>query len=305
MSSSTSTGAPGSCVTIGNFDGVHLGHQALIKKARDIAADKNLNFALMTFWPHPRLIVPGHAGHLYLTGQEERLRLLKALGVPKVLEIPFTADLAAMSARDFIKEFLLPLNPRSLVIGHDFTLGHNREGNVQSLNSLGKEYGFEIEQLPPLLHDGLPVSSTRLRKLIEEGDVTAAALLLGRPYALEGTVIHGFGRGATLGFPTANMEVGKRLLPGMGVYAAIAQIDGKTCPAVVSIGRNPTFNGGEISVESFLLDCTENLYGKNLRLEFIQRLRGQCKFPNAEALVARIQLDVLAACECLNPYMQK
>ncbi|MBD5641173.1 MAG: adenylyltransferase/cytidyltransferase family protein, partial [Desulfovibrio sp.] len=193
------------CVTIGNFDGVHLGHQSLLNLAARIAAEKNLDFEIVTFWPHPREVLRGKASHQPLYGRMERLGLLKQAGAAAVRELPFTMELAACSAPRFVAEFLLPLGLRELVIGHDFTLGRNREGNASLLQEIGARHGFGVTRAPAFEVDGAPVSSTRLRKCLAAGDVECAKRLLGRKYAIFGKIEHGDGRGAGLGFPTANL----------------------------------------------------------------------------------------------------
>lgn len=289
----------GTCLTIGNFDGVHIGHQALIAYAKARAMSENLDFALMTFWPHPRQVLG--RGHMPLCSRAQRAKLLEAMGVKNIFELPFTQELASHTAEDFVKSYLLPLKLRYLAIGHDFSLGKGRNGNAEILAALGKEYGFGVGQLDAVGLEGQPVSSTRLRKFIHEGNVNMAARLLGRYHSIEGDIVHGFGRGKTLGFPTANMKTEQVLLPGAGVYATFAWLDEEKFPAVTNIGNNPTFGGQDMSVETFFLEKSEgaaesfDIYGKPLRLEFVSRLRGEKKFANAEELGMQIEQDVSMA----------
>lgn len=295
----------GLCLTIGNFDGLHLGHQELIKRTQQIAREKDLDFAVMTFWPHPRTVVASAKAHLPLTDRAERLRLLEALGVPMLFELPFNTSLANLSARDFVKQVLKPLSLSQLVIGHDFRMGHKREASTEELKKLGDEYGFEVEQIPALSMDGLAVSSSRLRAAIAQGNVESAQTLLGRPYALNGKIVSGDARGRTLGFPTANLGQIQTLLPALGIYACLAHIDESILPAAVSVGTNPTFDGHKITVESFLLEGGRDLYNQPMRLEFIARLREQRKFPSAEALAQQISLDVEKTKEILTDWGKK
>lgn len=282
----------GSCVTMGNFDGVHLGHKSLISLAGDKAREAGLDFTLVTFWPHPKSVLASASPANCLTSREERSRLLEKYGVAKLLEIPFTPTFAALTAKEFIEKWILPLNPLHLVVGHDFAFGHNREGNLEFLTELGKTHGFSVTQAPPLCLAGEPISSSRLRRAIAKGQIEAATAMLGRFYSVEGLVEKGFGRGEKLGFPTANLAAKKAFLPANGVYATFAYVNGKTFQAVTNIGRNPTFDGSNLTVESFLLDGRHNLYNESLRLEFVARLRGERKFNSPQELVEQIGRDV-------------
>lgn len=283
---------PGTGVTIGNFDGVHKGHQALILRTLHVCREQALECVVLTFWPHPRLVLFPERGHLPLTTREERLELLAGLGVRRVLELPFTRELAALSPEDFVRRCLLPLNLRELVVGYDFSLGRDRSGHADVLRALGARCGFGVEQVPPVIVDDAVVSSTRLRDLIRQGDVWRAARLLGRFYGFAGPVVHGEGRGSGLGFPTANLMPPQALLPAEGVYAARVRVGRRAYQAVTNVGRKPTFGGRELCIESFLLDASENLYGQTVRLEFVARLRGEQRFESAQALTRQITRDV-------------
>lgn len=289
----------GSAVTIGNFDGVHLGHQALIRRTLEVAAKGGLTPVVMTFWPHPRQVLFPERGHMPLTSREDRFALLEALGVPTVLELPFTHELAALDAGTFVRDILEPMRLRRLVVGYDFSLGRNRGGQVPVLRELGALMGFSVEQLDPVVEDGTVVSSTSLRGLIGQGDVARAAHLLGRYHSFSGEVVHGDGRGAGLGFPTANQRKPEVVLPVEGVYATRASLDGNVWSAVTCVGRKPTFGENELGVETFLLEDGQDLYGRVMRLEFIARVRGEERFASVEALKQRIALDVKEARELL------
>ena len=285
----------GTGVTIGNFDGVHLGHQALVRRTLEVCAAGGLECVVVTFEPHPRTVLSPERPHAPLSTRGERFVLLERLGVRHILEIPFTRELAALAPEAFVRDHLLPLHPRELVVGHDFTLGRGRSGHPELLRGLGAQLGFRVEQVPAVLADGEPVSSTRLRRLLSDGDVALARQLLGRPYAVAGTVAHGEGRGTGLGFPTANLEGAATLLPGGGVYATRARMAGRAFDAVTNIGTKPTFGGDGLTVESFLLDAEGDFYGKDMALEFVARLRGEQRFPDADALVRQIGADVAQA----------
>ncbi len=285
----------GAGVTIGNFDGVHKGHQALIRRTLDVCRQDDLACVLVTFWPHPRLVVSPHKPHAPLTSRERRLELLAGLGVEHVLELPFTQELAALTPEEFVRRYLLPMHLRRLVVGYDFSLGRGRSGHAEVLRSLGADWGFAVEQLPPVIVDDAVVSSTRLRDLISRGDVWQAARLLGRCYGFSGEVVHGEGRGGGLGFPTANLLPPETLLPAEGVYAARVRLDETWHQAVTNVGRKPTFGGRDVTVESFLLDTSADLYGRRVRLEFVARLRGERRFASVEELTRRIGEDVAEA----------
>ncbi|MBQ7618069.1 MAG: bifunctional riboflavin kinase/FAD synthetase [Desulfovibrio sp.] len=285
----------GSVLTIGNFDGVHLGHQSLISRILEESQKQKQKSVVVTFWPHPREVVSPEKVHRPLTTRSERLRLLAALGVDFVMELAFTRELANLTPRDFVKDYLLPLNLRHLVTGYDFSLGRGRSGHTEELRELGYEFGFTVEQMPALKQDGDILSSTELRKLIAKGEVERASKFLGRPYALTGKVIAGFGRGKILGFPTANIAPPDLLLPKMGVYAALAKILGKTYPALVNLGHNPTFGHLPLSLEAFLLEGGSDFYGEELTLNFLTYLRPEERFANALELQKQITADCAQA----------
>lgn len=290
-------------ITIGNFDGVHLGHQALVQRTLELCAARGLESVLVTFWPHPRSVLGGELTHTPLSTRAERFALLERLGVRNILELEFTRELASLEPESFVRDFLLPLAPRELIVGHDFTLGKGRSGHPDLLQSLGQKYGFGVEQVAAVLSDGKPISSSRLRLLLSGGEVAQARNLLGRPYAVSGLVKHGQGRGKGLGFPTANLDGAATLLPANGVYATRVRLAERLFDAVTNIGHKPTFGGERLTVESFLLDAEGDFYGQELRLEFLGRLRGEQRFASAAALSRQINADVALARQLLakNP----
>lgn len=295
--------APLTALTIGNFDGVHLGHQALIRRTVAVARAAGLRALVMTFWPHPRAVLGDGQAPPPLTTRAERRRRIMALGIDDLLELPFTPDLAITSPEEFVRQRLLPLNVRELLIGHDFSLGRGRTGGPEVLRALGERYCFGLEQLEPVRCGGDIVSSSRIRRCVAEGDVATAAALLGCRHVCEGRIEHGLGRGAGLGFPTANLTPPETLLPPPGVYAARAVVEGLPGPrqAVTNIGRNPTFAGAALTVESFLPDTDGDLYGRMLRLEFVERLRDERRFSGPEELTEQIARDVARARRLLSP----
>jgi riboflavin kinase/FMN adenylyltransferase len=282
----------GCIASIGNFDGLHMGHRRLLAHARHKAEKRRIPCVVVSFWPHPlRVLAAAHAPSL-LISREQRLDLFQHLGMDLCLELPFTPALAALSPEEFVREALVPQKTRELVIGYDFSLGRKRAGNAPVLAALGAQYGFTMEQLDPVIVGDAVVSSTRVRDLLRGGRVWEARVLLGRFHSIAGTVLHGRAIGARLGFPTVNLAVPVNILPKDGVYACRMRAGDAEWPAVTNVGVKPTFGTLERTVESFLLDADLDMYGKNVELAFIQRLRDEQRFNNAEELRLRIAQDV-------------
>ncbi|MDO5537224.1 MAG: bifunctional riboflavin kinase/FAD synthetase [Desulfovibrionaceae bacterium] len=278
-------------VTIGNFDGVHRGHQLLVHKTLEICAERGLDSVAVTFWPHPRALFSGRQMPP-LADLQNRRKLLGGLGVSFLLELNFTREIAALTPDEFVRTYLLPLDMDSLVIGYDFCLGKGRSGDFAALAELGGKYGFSVTQVPPLMLGEAPISSTRLRRAIEQGELGLARDMLGHPYAFDGRVVHGQGRGTGLGFPTANLLPPEVLLPPDGVYATRLTHRGVRHAAVSNIGFSPTFGGTQRTIESFILEGDINLYGEVIELEFLERLRDERRFPGVQELTAQIARDV-------------
>jgi riboflavin kinase/FMN adenylyltransferase len=291
-------------LTIGSFDGVHLGHQALIRSLVAAAHRDGCLAGLLTFDPHPLRVLRPEMAMPRLTTNGERADILAALGMDFTVVLPFTRDTAATTAADFVGQLVERLNLKALWIGPDFALGRGREGNAARLAELGAAHGFTVEVIEPyLLEEGL-VRSSRIRALLSEsGAVDAAARLLGRPYQMWGPVVVGAKRGRTLGFPTANVQAPEdRLIPAYGVYACWAwrkelSAHGLTpgYPAVVNVGVRPSFDNGRPSIEAYLPGFDGDIYGETLGLSFIRRLRGEQKFADIHALIAQIHADAEAA----------
>jgi riboflavin kinase/FMN adenylyltransferase len=285
----------GAWLTIGSFDGVHRGHQEIVRKLTAGARASASPAVALTFYPHPALVLRGQRGPFYLTTTEERAALLGKLGVDVVITHPFSRQLAAMSARDFVNLLKARLDFRQLWVGGDFALGRGREGDIPTLSRLGQELAFSVQVIPPVEIEGQVVSSSQVRTLIASGDVHSASRWLGRPYRVAGEIVHGDGRGRTIGIPTANLATWpEQLLPAAGVYAGLARLGRKTWGAAVNLGVRPTFDGRTVlpQLEAHLLDFDGNLYAKTLQLDFIARLRGEQRFPNIQALVDQIQQDI-------------
>jgi riboflavin kinase/FMN adenylyltransferase len=286
-----------SAVTVGNFDGVHRGHQALVSAAVGQAADAGGTSVVLTFDPHPaRVLRPAHAP-AELTTLEQKAELLAALGVDRLAILPFDPAVARLSAAEFAGTVLREtLGARRVVVGASFRFGRGREGDARALVELGAGLGFLVHAVAPVLEGGRPVSSSRVRSDLARGHVAEARALLGREHFVDGRVVPGDGRGRTIGVPTANLDPENEVLPAPGVYAGRCRLaEGGDWPAVVNLGRRPTFGGGALALEAHLLDFSGDLYGRRLRLAFHERLRDEQRFSSTEELVARIHDDVRQA----------
>jgi riboflavin kinase / FMN adenylyltransferase len=287
-------------LAIGNFDGVHLGHAALLAEARTRAARRGGPSAVLTFTPHPaRLFAPDRAPPLIMS-LDRRLELIAEAGIDIAIVEPFTAAFAAIDAPGFVRVVLArDLGARDVIVGYDFSFGRGRAGDVRMLAELGAAAAIDVAVIPPIANAGVPCSSTRIRALVSAGDTTAAAKLLGRPFELEGVVTRGAGRGRGLGFPTANVACEGELRPKIGIYAARTRVlDGPLAGtqrvAALSVGLNPTFESASeaVTVEAYLLDFEGDLYDQRLRIEVGARLRDERRFESVDALVAQIREDV-------------
>ncbi len=289
----------GAVLTVGNFDGVHLGHQRILRTAGALAKVSSAAVVAMTFEPHPTAILRPERASARLTSWDEKLLQLERAGADAVIRLETDWPLLSLSAEDFVRELLVKrIHPAYIVEGPNFGFGRNRAGSVATLEALADKGGFQVRVVEPyriaLPEDRhLVVSSTAIRGLLARGDLATAKLCLGRPYSLVGTVKHGAGTGRKLGFPTINLEVGDRFVPLEGVYAGIAEVVGLRSPAAISIGRHPTIGGGDLVVEAFVLDETGDWYAEQARLEFAHRLRDQRKFSNLQELTEQIARDVM------------
>ncbi len=279
----------GSAVTIGVFDGVHRGHQALIAKMVTTAATLDLRPIVVTFDPNPLEVLRPEQAPTRLTSIERRVDLIAGLGVDYVAVLPFTAQLAAMTAEEFVRSVLQDqLDAREVVIGHGFRFGNKARGTAHTM----REAGLQVEEYA-LVGDGDPLSSTRIRACVRDGDVRQATQMLGRPPEVEGIVVRGEQRGRALGYPTANVEHHElAAVPADGVYAGLTHVAGRDYAAAISVGTNPTFDGASRTVESHILDFDADIYGQHVRVEFVERLRSMEAFAGVEGLVAQMADDV-------------
>jgi len=283
----------GACVTIGNFDGVHKGHQKLIGLAVSRAEASGLVSVVVTFDPHP-LRVLRNDGPPFITLTQQKLELISQYGPQVCLLLNFNMEMAKLSPEEFVQKYLLDgLNMKELIIGYDYHLGKGRAGNFETLSELGRRKGFIVDRIDPVSIEGAVVSSTRIRDLVQAGNVWAVKPLLGRFYQVSGEVVHGMNRGGRLlGFPTANLKLVDELFPKPGVYAIWVEVGDEVHMGVANIGKNPTFGNDALSVEAHLLDFKGDLYGSDIRVHFVQRIRDERKFNGIDELKDRISKDV-------------
>lgn len=288
-------------LAIGSFDGVHLGHQAVLRRMVAAAREDGARPAVLTFFPHPKRVLKGLEGPYYITRLEDRVELLAELGVSLIITQPFTDEVRHTRAADFVAQLLRHLDMRQLW-GGDFAFGYKREGDVPFLRRLGRKEGFSVELVEAMVEvAGDWVSSSRIRRCLREGKIEEVNACLGRPYHVSGEVVMGDQRGRTIGFPTANLDVwDELLLPANGVYAGYAWVGETRRLAASNVGVRPTVNGGTVTVESHLLDFDGDLYGQELRVEFIQRIRPEKKFDGLPSLKDQIGRDVTAVRQALQ-----
>ena len=288
-------------LTVGVFDGVHRGHQEIIRKLTTGAHDKQLPAVVLTFDPHPAKLF-GRGDIKLLTLPDERAEILGGMGVDIVITHPFNRDVANVTAFDFMQRLKSRLGLSRLILGYDSALGKNREGNIPRLTEIGAELGYAVETVSAIGDESGVISSTAIRKLVAVGKVEEAAQLMGRPYRLRGPVVRGDQRGRTIGFPTANVDYSiEKLIPPNGIYACWGKLNNEKFKAAVNIGVNPTFTPDKksINVEAYLLDFDREIYGEILELEFVSRLRDELKFDSVESLVEQIGRDVTETAKIL------
>jgi riboflavin kinase/FMN adenylyltransferase len=282
-------------VTSGTFDGVHLGHQKILSRLKEVAEKNSGETVVITFWPHPRLVLrPEDQSLKLLNTFEEKAGLLKEQGIQHLLRIPFTKEFSQLTSLQFIKSILVDrIGTRKLVIGYDHRFGKNREGSFEELKSNGPQYGFEVEEIPRQDIDHIGVSSSKIRKALEAGDVVTATHLLGQPYSLTGRVVKGNRLGRVLGFPTANIDVDShyKLIPSAGIYAVTVQHAEKKYNGMLYIGTRPTVEGAGPSIEVNIFDFNKDIYGEEIKVHFIKLLRLDSKFKDLEELKEQLHKD--------------
>lgn len=282
-------------VTSGTFDGVHFGHQKILRRVKEIARNINGETVLLTFWPHPRLVLyPNEIKFHLLTSIEEKIELLDEFGLDHLIIIPFTRDFSNLSSEEFIKNILVDkINTKKLVIGYDHRFGKNRTGSFEELKKDAPIYGFEVEEIPEQDIDDVAISSTKIRDALENGEITIANKYLCRPYSLRGYVVRGDGIGKNMGYPTANIkpDFEQKLIPADGIYAVRVILRKKYYDGMLSIGYRPTVNGKDRTIEVNLFNFSGNIYGEYLRIEFFKKTRNEEKFDSIESLIEQLHKD--------------
>lgn len=291
-------------VTSGTFDGVHIGHQKILERLKEIAEKNKGETVVLTYWPHPRLVLyPDDHSLKILNTFEEKAELLKEQGIHHLLRIPFTKEFSQISSQEFIDTILVSrIGTRKLVIGYDHRFGKNREGSFEQLKLNGPQYGFDVEEIPRQEIDDVGVSSTKIRKALVEGDIETATHFLGRPYSLTGRVIKGDKLGRVLGFPTANIDIESRhkLIPSEGIYAVTVSYENKNYGGMLYIGNRPTVGGTRRSIEVNMFDFDKDIYGENLSLHLQASLRKDSHFADLEALKKQLESDKVSALAVLH-----
>jgi riboflavin kinase/FMN adenylyltransferase len=290
-----------SVITLGNFDGLHLGHQELIRKVIRRAKETEASSIVVTFRPHPMKILAPEKCPPLISIYEEKIKLFEKLGIDVLVKIPFTLEFAKMSPGDFVKEILCDtLGAKEIFVGFNYRFGRGREGNIATLKALGERLGFTVREVEQVSLSGEVISSTKIRNLLREGDVEHAAELLGRTYTISGIVVRGDGRGKELGFPTANIAPKHSIIPAHGVYAVRLFVRDRFYDGIANIGMRPTFDKNVLTVEVHVFDFNEDIYGEDISLYFIGKIRDEKKFGSADELIHQIRTDVGIARDLLS-----
>ncbi|HLU51809.1 MAG TPA: bifunctional riboflavin kinase/FAD synthetase [Flavobacteriaceae bacterium] len=293
-------------ITIGTFDGVHLGHKEILNQLKEIAKQAKLPSVVLTFFPHPRMVLDQIQDVKMLNTIEERIEILSRCGIDHVIVYPFSKEFSQLTASEYIEGILLEkIKAQKIIIGYDHRFGKNREAGIETLLDFKKKYpALEVIEIPVQLLNSTAVSSTKTRQALQEGNVSLANEFLGYAYMLSGTVVQGKGIGKTLGYPTANLHIAEsyKLIPANGIYVVQCEIEGAKTFGMTSIGNNPTVGGTERTIETFFLDFAGDLYGKTLRIEFLEKIREEAKFDSIESLQKAIHKDEIFARNYLKQY---
>lgn len=291
-------------VTAGTFDGVHIGHRKIINRLNELSTIIHGESVVLTFEPHPRLVIFPDDNQLKLLNTlEEKIKLLESVGVQHLIVIPFTRDFSRLSAKEYVQTILIDkLHLRKLVIGYDHQFGRNREGSIEELKKMAPELNFEVEEIPPQDIDAVKVSSTKIREALKNGDIYQANTFLTYPYNIKGIVVHGNKRGREIGFPTANLSVTDhlKLVPADGVYAVKVELNNKFYDGMLNIGFRPTLDGKSHEIEVHIFDFNEEIYSKELKVQFISKIRQEFKFNNIDELSEQLIKDAIMAKQLLE-----
>lgn len=288
---------PTPILTMGNFDGVHFGHQYIFRQVRERAQKLGGTSMVFTFDPHPQRILSPEKEFYLINHIEEKIEIIRHIGIDVLICVEFTPEFARQAPRNFVQHVLVgTLHIHEMYLGYDSRFGQGRQGTTEALRQWGQEWGFHVKVIPPIIRDNIVVSSTKIRQLLQQGDIEEAARLLDRDYAIDGTVVPGTQKGSSiLHCPTANLEVHHELIPKQGVYIGHVLWRQRLFPAVINIGRKPTFQHDEVTIEAHILDFSATLYGEHLKVYFLRRLRDERSFPHPQALANQIREDIQAA----------
>ncbi|WP_127846731.1 bifunctional riboflavin kinase/FAD synthetase [Psychroflexus aestuariivivens] len=292
-------------VTIGTFDGVHIGHRKIIQRLVDSAKAKNLETALLTFYPHPRMVLQQDSDLKLIDSIEEKKTILRDTGLDHLIIHPFTMEFSRLTAEEYVEDILVKgLNAKKIVIGYDHRFGRNRTANIEDLKMFGKNYGFEVDEISKQDVEDVAVSSTKIRNALESGDLEKANAYLSRPFILSGKIIKGKGLGRKMGYPTANLNIKDehKLIPKEGVYVVVAVINGDKFFGMMNIGTNPTVGGQSRSIETFFFDMNKDLYGEYLEIQLLKRIRSEAKFEGLDALIKAMQADEVFSRKYIQKY---
>lgn len=292
------TAEKGSVVTIGTFDGIHLGHQKIIKKLVENAKKQDLLATIFTFFPHPRMIIQKDDSLKLIHTLEEKKQMLESLGVDQLVICPFNESFSKMSAEKFVEELLVNrLKAKKVIIGYDHRFGKNRKADINDMKLFGKKFGFEVEEIPAQEINEVSVSSTKIRQALHEGDVKKAWEYLGTPFCIKGKVVHGLKIGRTIGFPTANIQVKEsyKIIPKDGIYLVYSIFNEKKIYGMMSIGKNPTIEGKGATIEVYYFDFKQDIYENNVTIYFLEHLRDEQKFESVEKLKEQLQIDEITS----------
>ncbi|MDZ4728234.1 MAG: bifunctional riboflavin kinase/FAD synthetase [Leptospira sp.] len=283
----------GSALTLGNFDGIHLGHQTLLQKTVEQSKILHIPSVVVTYYPNPSVVLGKRPNFKYLTLEETKEHLISSFNIDYLLVLEFTEELSRMSAEDFLEKIIIQkLNAKYIVIGYNHFFGANRRGDIHLLEANTQKFGYTVELKDAVLNGDKKISSSEIRKYLEIGDVTSANLLLGRPFFLEGIVKEGDKRGRTIGYPTANLEIHKDvLLPAIGVYASYTIVDGNKYISMTNVGKNPTFDGHSMHIETNIFDFSEEIYNKKIQVQLLHKIRDEVKFAGIEELKKQLAKD--------------
>ena len=292
-------------VTIGTFDGVHLGHRKIIQRLIDSAHKQSLQTALLTFYPHPRMVLQQSDDLKLINTIDERQLILKDTGLEHLIIHPFTLEFSRLTARAYVEDILVKgLNAKKIVIGYDHHFGRNRTADINDLKAFGEEFNFEVDEISKQDIEDVAVSSTKIRKSLENGDLEKANEFLSRPFFISGEIVKGKRLGRQMGYPTANLKISEsyKLIPREGVYVVVSKIEGQRYYGMMNIGTNPTVGGQDQSIETYFFDLDKNLYGMHLQIQLLKRIRSEMKFDNLDALIKAMKADEVFAQDFIKNY---